>query len=110
MLQQATRMAAKAGARGMAGAARPRVALCLAGCGVYDGSETTEVVSALIHLSPLCEVSCFSPNKDQHHVVDHTTGEDNNPTPRNVLVESARIARGAVTDLAELDVSQFDAL
>lgn len=49
----------------------------------------------------------FAPNADQMHVVNHCEGK---PTEekRNILQESARIARGEVTDLAELDVSAFD--
>lgn len=50
----------------------------------------------------------FAPNADQMHVVNHCEGK---PTEekRNILQESARIARGEVTDLAELDVSALDA-
>lgn len=51
----------------------------------------------------------FAPNADQMHVVNHCEGK---PTEekRNVLHESARIARGDVADLAKLSVSQFDAV
>lgn len=51
----------------------------------------------------------FAPNADQMHVVNHCEGK---PTEekRNILQESARIARGDVTDLAKLDVSAFDAV
>lgn len=50
----------------------------------------------------------FAPNADQMHVINHCVGK---PTEekRNILQESARIARGNVTDLAKLDVSGFDA-
>lgn len=50
----------------------------------------------------------FAPNVEQMHVVNHCEGK---PTEerRNTLQESARIARGDVTDLAKLDVSAFDA-
>lgn len=50
----------------------------------------------------------FAPNSDQMHVVNHCEGK---PTQekRNILQESARIARGEITDLANLDVSAFDA-
>lgn len=50
----------------------------------------------------------FAPNADQMHVVNHCEGK---PTEekRNILQESARIARGDITDLAKLDVSEFDA-
>ena len=53
--------------------------------------------------------SVFAPNKPQHHVVDHGAGEVTSET-RNVLVESARIARGNVADLNSLDVDSFDGL
>ena len=51
----------------------------------------------------------FAPDKDQMHAINHTKGapHDNN---RNVLEESARIARGNITALASLDVDNFDAL
>ncbi|XP_053167416.1 glutamine amidotransferase-like class 1 domain-containing protein 3, mitochondrial isoform X3 [Hemicordylus capensis] len=43
------------------------------------------------------------------HVVDHLKGNPNEEK-RNVLVESARLARGNIQDLAELKVSEFDAI
>lgn len=51
----------------------------------------------------------FAPNADQMHVVNHCEGK---PTEekRSVLHESTRIARGAVADLAKLNVSAFDAV
>jgi len=82
----------------------------LAGCGVYEGSECTEAVGALIHLSRNnCDVQSFAPNKDQMHAVNHCTGEEHEAN-RNVLVESARIARGNVKDLAECNADDYDAL
>jgi len=87
-----------------------KVAVVLAGCGVYDGSECTEAVSTLIHLSAAgCVVSCYAPDVAQHHAVDHTTGKEMD-APRNTLVESARIARGKVEALSGLDVAAFDVL
>ena len=77
---------------------------------MYDGTETTEAVSLLVSLGKhKAEVQCFAPNRDQHHVVNHTNGEEQAET-RNVLLESARIARGNVKDLAELQAKDFDAL
>ncbi|XP_018531222.1 glutamine amidotransferase-like class 1 domain-containing protein 3, mitochondrial [Lates calcarifer] len=86
-----------------------RVAVILSGCGVYDGSEIHEASAILVHLSRAgAKVQMFAPDTDQMHVVNHCDGK---PTEekRNVLQESARIARGEVTDLAKLDVSAFDA-
>lgn len=88
-----------------------KVAVLLSGSGVYDGSEITETTAALIHLSRAgCEYQCFAPDQDQMHVVNHVTGEPVEGETRNVLVESARIARGDVKNLAELKVEDYDAL
>mmetsp|Transcript_26314 Transcript_26314/g.63159 ORF Transcript_26314/g.63159 Transcript_26314/m.63159 type:complete len:277 (+) Transcript_26314:47-877(+) len=88
-----------------------KVAIVLAGCGVYDGSETTEVVSAMIHLSRAgTKVSAFAPDKEQMHVVNHLTGDAEEGQTRNVLTESARIARGNIKALDECDADDFDAL
>ncbi|NP_001108284.1 uncharacterized protein LOC100137677 [Xenopus laevis] len=87
-----------------------RVAVVLAGCGVFDGSEIHEASAVLVHLSRGgAQVKIFAPNIEQMHVVDHFKG---NPTEerRNVLVESARLARGDIQDLAEFAVDQFDAV
>src|SRR5690606_37282155 len=83
-------------------AAMKKIAVLLAGSGVYDGSEIHEAVFALLSIQRAgASYQCFAPNKEQFHVVDHTTGE---PTAerRNVLVESARIARGDVKPVSEL--------
>ncbi|KAL7553212.1 hypothetical protein ACHAWF_016469 [Thalassiosira exigua] len=87
-----------------------KVALVLSGCGVYDGTEVTEAVSALVHLSRAgAEVSMFAPDKEQMHVIDHTKGEPSDEK-RNVLAESARIARGDVAALDKLKADDFDAV
>lgn len=87
-----------------------RVALVLAGCGVYDGTEIHEASAILVHLSRGgASVKMFAPNIDQMHVVDHLKGS---PTEekRNVLVESARLARGEIQDLSQLNVKEHDAI
>lgn len=87
-----------------------KVAVLLAGAGVYDGSEIQEAVFTLLALSEVgAEAICIAPNENQFHVVNHLTGEEM-PESRNVLIESARIARGAVLDLAKVSVDDFDAL
>ena len=85
-------------------------AVVLSGSGVYDGSEITEAVAALVHLSRRgVDVQCFAPDKMQLHAVNHTTGEAHEEN-RNALVESARIARGNVKALSELSATNFDFL
>lgn len=87
-----------------------KVALVLSGCGVYDGSEVTEVVSLMVHLNRMhIDFQCFAPNENQTQVVNHLTGETSTET-RNVLVESARIARGEVKDIAELKGEDYQAV
>ncbi|MFL1523745.1 isoprenoid biosynthesis glyoxalase ElbB [Pseudomonas sp. O230] len=87
-----------------------KIAVILSGCGVYDGAEIHESVITLLRLDQRgAQVQCFAPNIAQLHVINHLTGEEM-PESRNVLVESARIARGNIKDLREADVEDFDAL
>ncbi|WP_027896475.1 isoprenoid biosynthesis glyoxalase ElbB [Zestomonas thermotolerans] len=87
-----------------------KVAVILSGCGVFDGAEIHESVITLLRLDQRgVQVQCFAPNVAQLHVINHLTGEEV-PESRNVLVESARIARGNVKDVREAKVEDFDAL
>jgi enhancing lycopene biosynthesis protein 2 len=84
-----------------------RVALVLAGCGDLDGAEVQEAVFSLYFLDRAgLAVQCFAPDRPQMHVVDHLTGEPTGET-RNVLRESARIARGNVQPLAHATMSEY---
>jgi len=87
------------------------VAVILSGCGVYDGSEIHEAVLTMLALAEQgAKYRCFAPNVEQYHVINHLTGEVSEAQTRNVLVESARIARGDISDVAELNVNDFDAV
>lgn len=87
-----------------------KVAVLLAGSGVYDGSEIHEATFTLLALAQQgFEAICVAPNREQMHVVNHISGEEMSEQ-RNILIESARIARGAVTDLAMTNVNDYDAL
>ena len=87
-----------------------KVAVVLAGCGYLDGAEVQEAVLTLYFLDRAgVEISCFAPDKPQMHVVDHVTGQPTDEQ-RNVLVESARIARGAIQKLDAAKMADFDAL
>ncbi len=90
--------------------AKLRVGVILAGSGVQDGSEIHEATLTLFSLDKHgAEAVCMAPNKPQMHVVDHLTGKPTGET-RNVLVESARIARGAVRDIREVRADELDAV
>lgn len=87
-----------------------RIGVMLAGSGYLDGSEIHEATLTLYFLDKAgARIVCMAPNKPQAHVVDHLTGK---PVPgeRNVLVESARIARGKVRDVAQVSAEELDAL
>jgi len=87
-----------------------KVGVVLSGCGVYDGSEIHEAVITLLALDRLGATAvCMAPNVDQEHVVNHRTGKPVEGV-RNVLDESARIARGKIQDVAKVKASDLDAL
>ena len=88
-----------------------RVAVCLSGCGVFDGSEIHEAVLTLLTLDQAgAEIVCCAPNIDQSAVINHFTRQPAGGEKRNVLAESARIARGDIEDLAEVTAADVDAL
>ena len=87
-----------------------KVAVIISGCGNRDGGEIHETTLALLELDKAgFEAVCFAPNKDQADVIDFVTGKTMNEK-RNVLQESARIARGKIRDLKEFNSSEVDAL
>lgn len=89
---------------------KKKFAVVLAGSGVYDGSEIHEASLALYSISKNGgSYQIFAPNTNQHHVINHITGEEMSET-RNVLIESARIARGNIKDLKEFVADEFDAI
>jgi len=87
-----------------------KVGVLLSGSGVQDGSEIHEsVLTALSLEKSRAEIVFMAPNIDQMHVMNHYTGQEMDEF-RNVLVESARIARGNIKDLAEIRGEDLDAL
>jgi len=87
-----------------------KVLVLLSGCGVFDGSEIHESVIALLALSKVgASATVAAPDKDQAHVINHHAGAPAEES-RNVLVESARIARGPVVALSEVSASDYDAI
>ena len=87
-----------------------KVGVLLSGCGVFDGSEIHEAVLTLLALDRAgVETVCMAPDMEQVHVINHLTQEVMNEK-RNVLVESARIARGEIKDIKEVRAADIDAL
>jgi enhancing lycopene biosynthesis protein 2 len=87
-----------------------KIAVVLSGCGVYDGAEIHEAVLTMFAIaSNGAAYVVFAPDIDQHHVVNHLTGTEMDES-RNVLIESARIARGKIKALSEFSGKDFDAI
>ncbi len=87
-----------------------KVGVLLSGCGVYDGSEIHETVITLLALDRAgADVVMMAPDMEQA-VVNHLTGEPVEGASRNVLEESARIARGEISDIATIKGADLDAL
>lgn len=87
-----------------------KVAVILSGCGVYDGAEIHESVLTLLHLELNgAAYQCFAPDIAQYHVINHLTG-DAQQEQRNVLTEAARIARGNIKPLSDIQAAEFDAV
>jgi enhancing lycopene biosynthesis protein 2 len=87
-----------------------KFAVVLSGSGVYDGAEIHEATMTLYAIMKNGgEYEIFAPDIPQHHVINHITGEEMKET-RNVLIESARIARGNIKDLKDFDANNFDAI
>jgi enhancing lycopene biosynthesis protein 2 len=86
-----------------------KIGVVLSGCGVYDGAEIHESVITMLALDRAgAEMVFCAPDIDQMHVVNHHTGEVAVGESRNVRVEAARIARGPVADVAEVDAENLD--
>uniref|UniRef100_UPI003217D7C5 isoprenoid biosynthesis glyoxalase ElbB n=1 Tax=uncultured Draconibacterium sp. TaxID=1573823 RepID=UPI003217D7C5 len=87
-----------------------KIAVVLAGNGVYDGAEIHEATLTMLAIAQNgAQYQCFAPDINQTHVVNHITGEEM-PESRNVLIEAARIARGNIKALSEYNAADFDGI
>jgi enhancing lycopene biosynthesis protein 2 len=87
-----------------------RVAVCLSGCGVFDGAEIHEAAFTLLALDQAgARIVCCAPDAPQAHVVNHLSQQPE-ASKRNVLAESARIARGDIANLKDVKAADVDAL
>ncbi|MBE0639034.1 MAG: isoprenoid biosynthesis glyoxalase ElbB [Bacteroidales bacterium] len=87
-----------------------KFAVILSGCGVYDGAEIHEATLTMLSIVQQGGTyEIFAPDIHQHHVINHLTGAEMKEQ-RNVLIESARIARGKIKDLKAFKPDDFDAL
>jgi enhancing lycopene biosynthesis protein 2 len=87
-----------------------KIGVLLSGCGVFDGAEIHETVLTLLFLDRAgASAVCMAPDVDQLHVINHLTQQVADER-RNVLVESARIARGEIQDVSDVNADDIDAL
>ncbi|HAZ14030.1 MAG: isoprenoid biosynthesis protein ElbB [Bdellovibrionales bacterium GWA2_49_15] len=87
-----------------------KIGVILAGCGNRDGAEIREAVFTLLAIDKLgAEAVIMAPNLNQHHVISHLSGNELQET-RNILEESARIARGNIQDITKVRPDSLDAL
>ena len=87
-----------------------KIGILLSGCGVYDGSEIQEAVLTMLAIKEMGhDYICISVDKEQHHVINHTNGNEMNES-RNMLVEAARIARGDISEIATVSPADLDAV
>ena len=87
-----------------------KIGVVLSGSGVYDGTEIHEAVITLLAIAREgAEAVCFAPDKPQTDVINHLTGEPMGES-RNVLIEAARIARGAILPIAQASINDLDVL
>ena len=88
-----------------------KVAVILSGCGVFDGAEIHESVLTILALVKAgAEPEFLAPDIPQASVINHLTGHVAEGESRNVLVESARIARGKIKDIAKADTADYAAV
>jgi enhancing lycopene biosynthesis protein 2 len=88
-----------------------KIGIVLSGCGVQDGTEIHEAVLTMLHLDRSgAQIVCAAPDADQTQVVNHVSGQVCGADERNMLFESARIARGEIIALDQLNASDIDAL
>lgn len=87
-----------------------RIGVVLSGCGPFDGAEIHEAVITLLALDRNgAEAVCMAPDIEQHHVINHLN-ESISVEKRNVLVESARIARGNIKNIKQVSAAEIDGL
>ena len=87
-----------------------KFAVVLSGCGVFDGAEIHEATLTLLAIAQQgASYEIFAPDVSQHHVINHYTHKEMNEN-RNVLVESARIARGKIKPLSQFRAADFDVI
>jgi len=89
----------------------PKIGVVLSGCGVYDGTEITEAVMTMYFLEKKgADIVYMAPDIQQYHVVNHLNGQLSEGGGRNVLEEAARIVRGNIKNMKDVNIDELDGL
>jgi len=81
----------------------------LSGCGVFDGAEIHEATLTLLSIDQQgAQAVCMAPDM-MFDVIDHMKQQPAGEQ-RNVLTESARIARGNIQNAKDVNTQDIDAL
>lgn len=89
---------------------KKKFAIILSGSGVYDGAEIQEATMSMYAIVKNgSSYDIFAPDMEQYHVINHITGEEMNEK-RNVMIESARIARGEISSVTNYNPKNYDGL
>lgn len=87
-----------------------KVLVILSGCGFQDGTEIHEAVSTLLAIDMAGATAvCAAPDMPSTQCVDHYRKKRISET-RNALVEAARIARGKIIPLSQVQLNDIDAI
>ncbi len=87
-----------------------KTGILLCGCGIGDGSAVEEVMLTYLALDRFrVEYIPLAINENQHDVADHLI-ETITAEKRNMLTESARIGRGKIADLGQVDCNKLNGL
>jgi enhancing lycopene biosynthesis protein 2 len=86
-----------------------KIGVMLSGCGVFDGAEIHESTLTLLAIDQQgAQAVCMAPDMS-FDVIDHIKQQPSGEQ-RNVLTESARIARGNIQNAKDVDTKDLDAL
>lgn len=89
---------------------KKKIAVVLSGCGVMDGSEIHEAVTAMLAIEQQGGIyHCFAPEGQQFTVMNHATKQPSNEI-RRMPAEAARIARGDISLLSSFKTADYDAV
>ena len=89
-----------------------KVAVILNGCGHRDGTEIHEAVLTLLAIEEAGATwEALAVDSDQARVLNHVSGSvDAAASPRNMLQESARIARGRIRSMSDVNPGNYSAV